>query len=296
MNKNKVLKATHSGFLNVGKLSLPCYVLEDGSRVLTQGGAVEALGMNKFAQLPKFISNKALQPFIDKDLNILANSPITFMLPGAGRPAKGYKGTILADVCDAVLQARKEGKLKDNQKGIADQCEILTRSFAKIGIIALIDEATGYIREKKKNEYIELFKQFVLDEAKEWQKEFPEPFFNMIYKIYGKDRLSTKNHPQYFGKFIKKYVYQPLAGSDGVILEMLEEKNPKITTKSGTKVRKKKLFQFLEGVGTDALRQHIWKLIGLGEACESKAEFERKFAKVFTARNQQLELAFKKAS
>lgn len=288
MTKQKIIRATHQGELAVGNLD--CYVLEDGTRVLSQGGVAKSLGKSRPTNLAKFLLEKSADLSIPNDLIAIANSPILFTPPHGGQPAYGYKATILVDICDAVLVARKNGKLSKPDSKLAENCEILTRAFARVGITALIDEATGYIKDKKKAEYIELFKQFVADAAKEWQKEFPDPFFDMVYKIYGKSRLATKNqHPQYFGYFIKKYVYQPLAGSDGVILEMLEEKNPKVVNSAGNKVRKKKLFQFLEGVGTDALRQHIWRLIGIGEASETKAEFERKFAKVFPSKNQQLE-------
>jgi hypothetical protein len=295
MTEEKLIKATHQGDLTVGDLTLDCYVLEDGRRVLSRAGLAASLGKNRATNLTKFLSEKSFQPAIPNDLIASINSPILFTPPTGGRSAYGYKATILVDICDAVLLARKNGRLSKPDARLADQCEILTRAFARVGITALIDEATGYIKDKKKAEYIELFKQFVADAAKEWQKEFPDPFFDMVYKVYGKSRLAAKNqHPQYFGYFIKKYVYQPLAGSDGVILEMLEEKNPKVVNSAGNKVRKKKLFQFLEGVGTDALRQHIWRLIGIGEASETKAEFERKFAKVFPAKNQQLEFELDK--
>src|SRR5947208_1388168 len=36
--------ATHTGELNIGKLVIPCAVLEDGTRVLTQQGFLEAIG------------------------------------------------------------------------------------------------------------------------------------------------------------------------------------------------------------------------------------------------------------
>lgn len=291
MTKQQLEKASHQGELIIGNLILDCYVLEDGRRVLSQRGISKSLGKSKTGgtNLAKFLSDKRDELFIPEDLIAITNSPILFIPPHGGNPAFGYSATILVDICDAVLTARKNGTLTRRNMKLADNCEILTRAFARVGITALIDEATGYIRDKKKNEYIELFKQFVADEAREWQKEFPEPFFNMIYKIYGKDRLSTKNHPQYFGKFISKYVYYPLAGSNGAILEMLKEKNPKLATKNGTKVRKHKLHSLLQNIGVDALRQHVWRLVGIGEASETKTEFERKFNKVFPPKNQQLD-------
>jgi hypothetical protein len=70
-------------------------------------------------------------------------TPIRFQTPEGGF-AYGYPATVLADICEAVLAARADGELHHNQQHIASQCEILLRGFARVGIIALVDEATGY--------------------------------------------------------------------------------------------------------------------------------------------------------
>lgn len=298
MKEAKILKSTHRGELIIGNLTLKVAVLEDGTRILSQSSMDKALGRGNAGSkkrrsieegiigiLPSFLSANNLRPFISKDLMMSATNPISY-----DEKTLGFKADLLPKVCDVYLKARDAGVVHASQTRAVKEADVLMRALATVGITALIDEATGYIKDKKKAEYIEIFKKFVADEAREWQKEFPEPFFDMIYKIYGKDRLSTKNHPQYFGKFISKYVYYPLAGSDGVILEMLKEKNPKLVTKNGTKVRKYKLHSLLEEIGVDALRQHVWRLVGIGEASETKNEFERKFTKIFPAKNQQLDL------
>jgi len=301
MTEKQLPIATHDGTLELGNQKISCAVLDNGSRVLIERSVAIAIGRRgggthwqkkKEAApiLPEYISAKYLEPYISGVLKEKLLAPIKYVNK-SGEEVIGINATLLPEICDVWLKARDAGILKEGQIDSAKKADILIRALATIGITALVDEATGYIKDKKKSEYIDLFKQFVANEAKEWQKEFPEPFFDMVYKIYGKTRTTSKGqHPQYFGYFIRKYVYQPLAGSDGVILEMLEEKNPKVITKSGTKIRKKKLFQFLEDIGTDTLRRHIWRLIGIGDASESKAEFERKFAKVFPAKNQQLDL------
>src|SRR5580658_3514637 len=40
----KMQKATHIGELHIGELAIPCAVLEDGTRVLTQEGFLIAIG------------------------------------------------------------------------------------------------------------------------------------------------------------------------------------------------------------------------------------------------------------
>jgi hypothetical protein len=111
--------------------------------------------------------------------------------------------------------------------------------------------------------------------------------FDVIYKIYGLPRKAdAKNHPQFFGKFIRKYIYEPLANSNGAILEMLDEKNPVVYASGG---RRYKMFQFLSDVvGLAALRSHLWQVIGIGNSVRSKAQFERSFAIAFPG--AQLEL------
>jgi len=90
-------------------------------------------------------------PFINNNLMLALNSPIHFRNPHGGGTAYGYPATMLADICDAILAARKEGALRKQQERIGHQAEILVRGFARVGIIALVDEATGYQRERAKD-------------------------------------------------------------------------------------------------------------------------------------------------
>jgi len=64
--------------------------------------------------------------------------PIKFRPPGGGAIAYGYPATLLADICDAVLAARRAGELLKQQEHIAERCELLVRGFARVGIIASI--------------------------------------------------------------------------------------------------------------------------------------------------------------
>jgi len=110
----------------------------------------------------------------------------------------------------------------------------------------------------------------------------------MLYRIYDLRRNSKNRHPQFFGKFIRKYVYAPLANSNGAILDMLDEKNPVVYVNGG---RKYKMFQFLsDEIGIKALREHLWQLIGMGNATKSKEGFQRGFKNAFPQSGDQYEL------
>jgi len=144
----KILKATHGSEdhpLRIGEVEIPCYVLEDGTRVLTQGGFTGALGMARggsmiagMNRLELFVSRKAINPFISNQIAERIGNPIQFMTP-AGVRAHGFDANLLAELCEAVLKAREAGVLQQQQMGIAAKCEILVRGFARVGSVALVD-------------------------------------------------------------------------------------------------------------------------------------------------------------
>ena len=91
---------------------------------------------------------------------------------------------------------------------------------------------------------------------------------------------------QFFGNFIRKYVYAPLSGSDGTILNLLDEKNPVVYAKGG---RRYKMHQFLTNeLGLPAIRAHIWQVVGIGNASKTKEAFDRGMKTAFPQVGDQL--------
>jgi hypothetical protein len=137
--------------------NLPCYVLEDGTRILSGRGMQETLKMvdenNKSSsggRLVENLSQKSLQPFINKEKASVGFEPI--ICYDGNKEIHGYEATVLVDICNIYAEARKHIHLSPRQKIIADQCGTLLGAFAKVGIISLIDEATGYQYEREKDE------------------------------------------------------------------------------------------------------------------------------------------------
>lgn len=87
------------------------------------------------------------------------------------------------DICDAFLEARKHINLSPRQAIIAEQCEILMRSFAKIGIIALVDEATGYQYDRERDELQKILRSYISEELLPWQKRFPDIFYTELFRL-----------------------------------------------------------------------------------------------------------------
>ena len=171
--------------LKIGDIEIPCYVLEDGKRVLYQRAMVDALDMSRGSsstsggdRLAKFATGKAIKPFLEHKLSAVTE-PIKFRTP-TGQLAYGYDATILADICEAVLKARQEGLLQKQQEHIAKRCEILIRGFARVGIIALVDEVTGYQEYRAREALAEILENFISVELSKWAKTFPDEFLSGI--------------------------------------------------------------------------------------------------------------------
>ena len=63
--------------------------------------------------------------------------------------------------------------LKANQERLARMAEIIVRSCAKVGIEALVDEATGYQQVREKRALQIKLQAFIAEEMQEWVKTFP---------------------------------------------------------------------------------------------------------------------------
>jgi len=285
-------KATHgdpSRPLRVGGLEIPCYVLEDNRRVLIQRGMMDSLHMAQGTagrgpgdRLAKFVRSKALESFVSEELSQVINNPIKLRTP-SGSIAYGYEATILADLCDAVLAARRAGKLHHQQRHIAERCEILVGAFARVGIIALVDEATGYQAERARDELNRILEAYISKELLRWTKRFPDEFFKQIYRLHGWEyREGHHGRPKYVGRLVHDLVYSQLP--DGVLPE-LKRLNP--PNESG--YRRHRHHQFLTThTGHPHLDKQILEVTTLLRVSDDKNAFKVLFDKAFPRRGQQL--------
>lgn len=288
-------KATHGSAehpLRIGDVEIPCYVLDDGRRVLSLGGMVKALGMSiggagaaEGDRLGKFAAGKAISPFIPSNLSSRIAEPVRFRAPSGGTVATGYEATILPDICEAVLAARQAGALLKQQQHIADQCEGLIRAFAKVGIVALVDEATGFQKERDRDELHRLLSVYLAEERLAWAKRFPDEFYKQIYRLKGWAWPVGKAKTPLLGHITNDIVYDRLP--PGVLLK-LRELNP---TSEETKRRRYKHHQFLsEEVGQPDLRDHILQLIPIMKISKDWSSFKRHVDIAFPRLGTQLDL------
>ena len=194
----KIVMIKHKGIIDLSGFQIPCYVDEEGSRLLsarkmqgalriidvTKGGPQKpGTRLDRFLKSPKLsglkekLKDKNLDPLIRYDGKVKIN---------------GYRAELLVDICDYMLSLRKNNELDPNRHTrliiIAEQCEILLRSFVKIGIIALIDEATGFQKDRGLDALKILLEQYIEQEARKWIKEFPDQFFHELDRLYENEK------------------------------------------------------------------------------------------------------------
>ncbi len=289
-------KATHGSAdrpLKIGDIEIPCYVLDDGTRVLSQRGLISGIGMSHGstksgdARPVAFFESGAIKPFVVNELTVVLRSPIKFRPRHGGRAAYGYPATILADICETVLAVRQAGKFPARQSNIADQCEVLVRGFARVGIIALVDEATGYQKDRARDALAKILEAFVAKELRPWVKKFPAEFYEEMFRLRGLPfNPDSVKRPPYFGHLTNDIVYRRLA--PGVWKE-LKAKSRKNSEGRPTH----QLHRLLTPeVGDPRLRDLLMKVITVMQLSDKWGDFKLKLDRVVPAYDETLKLPF----
>lgn len=271
-------RATHSGDLQIGDVTLRCYVLADQTRVLTQEGFLTALGRAGKAKgghgatavesgvdrLPSFLTAKNLKPFITNDL-FESTGAVVFRTPD-GVKAFGYAANLLPKVCRVYLEARDAGVTLRTQQHLVRAADLLMRGFAEVGIIALVDEATGFQRDRAKDALAKVLEAFVAKELQPWMKTFPADYYEQMYRLRGlKYPPENSNlHPQYFGKLTNDVIYRRLA--PGVLSEL---KKQQAKYSKGTKLHQ----ALTPAVGHPKLREHIASTVTIMKLSSNYPDF-----------------------
>lgn len=191
-------KAIAEGTLIIGTLRIPCAVLEDETRVLTQEGFLTAIGRAGKAKggegatvdgMPPFLRAKNLEAFISSDL-ITSITPIEFVPlrgPGYQGRAFGYRARMLPDVCWVYQDALVAGKLLPSQTHIGTACRDFLKALTNHAIDDLVDLATGFEDMRKRRAINKIIDQYVEKEARPWVKMFDLGFYRHIYRLNGWD-------------------------------------------------------------------------------------------------------------
>lgn len=279
-HRSNLPKVAHKGELKIGEMSFSCFVLTDGRRMISENAITSNLGtaggktyrLRENTQnpqgggpMPLFLASKAIIPFvnqvfIDEDL-----SPIEYL--DGDKINFGFEAKILPKVCEVWLRAAEKKSLQPSQYAKAKKAEILIRGLANVGVIALVDEATGYQKVREKNALAKILEEFVAKELKPWVSTFPTDYYEGIFKIYKLDYPPSHNRnwrPSFIGNITNNVVYSRLAP------ELL----PELKKAANQTEKKAKLHQWLtDDIGHPKLREHLSSIVTLLKISESPEQF-----------------------
>jgi len=294
-------QASHDGSLRVGDREIFAAVLPNGKRLISQGTFLQAIGRSRTPKagtggltavdrLPFFLQAEQLQPFISAEL-IESTTPILFRIK-SGQRSVGYDARLLPSVCEVYLKFRdhclaQSGKVPVQYKHIIDACDALMRGLATVGIIALVDEATGYQDLRDRLALQAILDQYLRKEFAAWAKQFPDEFYREIFRLRKWTWRGMKiNRPQVVARYTTDLVYARLAPG---ILKELETRNPK--NEKG--YRKARHHQWLtENIGHPALAQHIFAVIAFMRAADNWDDFKRRLDVALPRQGDNLKFAF----
>lgn len=294
-----VPRATHEGDFMIGGKRLSAAVLPNGKRLLTQGTFLQALGRARTPkagtgalatvdQTPFFLQAEVLKPFVTEEL-LLSTTPI-FFRDQKGRRSVGYDAQLLPMVAEVYLELRDAclaaGKPIPHQYAhLVRACDAVVRGLARVGIVALVDEATGYQEVRDRQALQAILDKYLRGKFAAWAKRFPDEFYKEIFRLRKWEWRGMKiNRPQCVAQYTKDFVYSRL--TEGILRE-LEQRNPKVETG----YRKSRHHQWLtEDIGHQALSQHLYAVVGLMRLADSWEQFKRMIDRAYPKKGDSLQL------
>jgi hypothetical protein len=292
---DKLLKATHEGKLTLGAVTLEVAVLDDGTRIISRNAIFKAFGRTKRGRalsetrepnMPSFIDAKNLQPFVDEEVR--GGLKRLEYIDILGKATTGYNALILPLLCKVYHDARDAKALKISQMPLARVSEILLFSLSKIGIIALIDEVTGYQDVRVQDALQKILEKILLDEAKKYEVTFPLDLYKQWFRLNSWDWKpeNAQKRPGVIGNWTKDLIYKRMAPG---LLRELEIKNPK----NARGHREHKHFQFLtDEVGEPKLREFFGGHIALAKASSNWRKYQEMVNRVYPRFGDTLSLDF----
>jgi hypothetical protein len=295
-------RATHDGDVRIADAVIYAAVLPNGKHILSQGQFLQAVGRSRTPKagtgaystvdgLPFFLQGERLKPFISDELR-LSTTPIFFLNKSGQQRRVGYDAELLPKVCEVYLQLRdqslaKTGHVPKQYQHIIKACDVLMRGLARVGIIALIDEATGFHRDRDREALQELLEKFLRKNLAAWVKVFPDEFYRQIYRLRGWEwHGMSKNRYSVVALWTRDLVYDRLTPG---LLKELDKRDPK--DKTGR--RRGTFTQLLtDEVGHPALAQHLYALIGFQRASSTWKGFYSSVNRAFPRFGNSFKLPF----
>ena len=294
---NDPIKALYVGTMEIAGMELPCAVLEDERRVFTENAILTILGSRSGASkrikyserdqgrapLPIFLAPKRLKPYVAKHLS---DGPLDLIqYQHKSQTVSSYDCRILPRICRVWIEAALNGDLMAQQMPKTRNALSFLSGLGEVGIIGLVDEATGYQEIRAKLALATILEKFVAKELQTWTKTFPYEFYELIYKLKGWVGPDGHKRTPLLGHYTNNIVYDRLAPG---VLDELKRVNP--TLSAG--YRKSRHHQwFTPDLGHPKLKEHLIGVMALMRAAPNWTVFERSLQRAYPKLNETIPLA-----
>lgn len=272
--KRDVPQARWRGVLTIGTAEIPCYVLEDSRRVITRSAATDVLSDSKGGgNLEVYLMVEGLKGFVPPGFR---DQMIEFEVPeiaaAFNTATRGISAESFIEICRGYVAAFDANALTtERQKEIAIKAAMFLAACAKVGLIAMIDEATGYQYVRASDALQLKLRLFLAEEMRKWEKTFPD----QLWEQFGRLTLwkgPIHSRPKYWGNLVMEFIYENL---DPDVAEWLRQNAPK--PQHGQNYH-----QWLsEQYGLKKLIEHIWKIIGIASTCETIDELREHLQRIY---------------
>ena len=277
MGANPSPFAKYQGTLKLGSSDVDCYVLDDGSRVLSLASAIKAIANTDAYSIADYIGILPMNAEISAD--IAAAELIEFSIPERPAKEKGLDAGRFLDVCKVYVSALRDKTLAaEQQKENAIRCSILLGACADMGLQTLIDEACGYQYERREDEWQAKLRLYITEELKAWEQVFPAELWDEIGRLAGA-QAACKEHPAWWGKLVIELVYDTL---DEDAAKYLRENKPQ----AGANDYK----QTAESAGVRQLISRCYEVMGMAKTCDTVHDLKRKIVQHYRKEPFQLSL------
>lgn len=255
--------------LHLGDVELDCYVLATEERVFSQRGMMQALALTiRGGELRRFVAQAGLTPHLSEEARDALAKPREFRRRGGGPLVKGYPVTLLVDICTAILDADRANGLPKHYELSRIRAEIIIRAVAKVGIIALVDEVTGYQDIRHREALQAILDRYLRREFAAWAKRFPDDFYKELFRLRGWEWEGPGKSGHAVAHSTNDLVYARIAPE---LLTQLQRLNPRENNR-----RRAKHHQWLtDDIGLPALERHLYAVTGLMRAADSWLDFKR---------------------
>lgn len=282
--KSNIVDAIHGSPekpLKLGENTIECYVLQDRRRVLMAADVQRVIGLADggsmvagTTRLSLFASGERVSKFLSPEARSAFAEPIRIKKPN-GTEVLALEAELFPELCQAVVEAARYGVLQEQQLFIAHQCEVILSSLQRIGIIALVDEATGFQKYRQEDELQKILEAYVLAEHRPWIRTVPSDFFKGLFRVFGWKYVNSTKGPRYAGKLVRLLIYKNLPKP---VLPKLDEMNPA----NANWQRKHRHHQLLtDSIGLEHFKSQLVGVMALLRASSNKDEFFRLYKRAY---------------